>query len=143
MLYKINQLPLLQKFYGTILTTHVVANEFGKPLPDWIQLEDPANSTYERLLKMALDEGEAGAIALALERDDCLLIIDDIKGRKLALRLGLTITGTLGVLIQAKQNGYIEMLSPLLNEIKQTDFRLSEELMKEALKYSTVSRKQR
>ena len=65
---------------------------------------------------------------------NCLLIIDEQKGRKLARQLGLTITGTLGVLVQAKLNGYIPMLSPLLDKIKQTDFRLSEQLIQEVLK---------
>lgn len=86
------------------------------------------------MLAAAVDKGEASAIALALEMTDCLLIIDDLKGRKLARRLGLTITGTLGVLIQAKQNGYISMLKPLLDKAQHTDFRLSEQLVQETLK---------
>ncbi len=83
---------------------------------------------------MALDKGEASAIALALEIKDSLLIIDELKGRKLAQKLGVTITGTLGVLVQAKQNGYIPLLRPLLDKVNQTDFRLSEQLVKETLK---------
>lgn len=134
LLHKIGELHLLQKLYGSIMTTPVVANEFGKPLPEWIHLQNPVNNNYELLLKVALDQGEASAIALALEHKQCLLIIDEQKGRKIALQLGLTITGTLGVLVQAKQNGFVEKLSPLLAKVKQTDFRLSEQLIEEALK---------
>ena len=66
--------------------------------------------------------------------ENCLLIIDESKGRKLAKYLGLTITGTLGVLVQAKRNGYLSALKPLLDRVKQTDFRLSEQLIQETLK---------
>lgn len=49
-----------------------------------------------------MDKGEASAIALAIELDDCLLIIDDLKGRKFANQIGLTIIGTIGVIVDAK-----------------------------------------
>jgi predicted nucleic acid-binding protein len=65
---------------------------------------------------------------LAVELDDCLLIIDDIKGRKLAHELGLTIIGTMGVLVDAKLRGIIPSIKPVLLKIKQTNFRISEEL---------------
>jgi predicted nucleic acid-binding protein len=134
LLDKIGELPLLQKLFGCVMTTQIIAEEFGKNLPGWVQLQNPADRNYQLLLQAALDKGEASAIALALEQKDCLLIIDEQKGRKLAKQLGLTITGTLGVLAQAKQNGLIPMLLPLVDKIKQTDFRLSEELIKETLK---------
>ncbi|GAB4024023.1 DUF3368 domain-containing protein [Spirosoma koreense] len=86
------------------------------------------------ILEATLDKGEASAIALALEQDECLLIIDEQKGRKLARQLGLTITGTLGVLAQARLKGYIPALKPLLDKIKQTDFRISEQLILEIIK---------
>jgi predicted nucleic acid-binding protein len=88
LLHKIGELHLLQKLYGSIMTTPVVADEFGKPLPEWIHLQNPANNTYELLLKTAPDQGEASAVALALEHKRCLLIIDEQKGRKMALQLG-------------------------------------------------------
>lgn len=50
-----------------------------------------------------VDAGEASAIALALEMELPLLILDDLKGRKLASSLNLRYTGTLGVLVTAKQ----------------------------------------
>ncbi len=77
---------------------------------------------------MSLDKGEASAIALAVEFDDCLLIIDDLKGRNFAMKLGLNITGTLGVLIDAKLQGHIASLKPVLDAIRQTNFRVSANL---------------
>lgn len=79
-------------------------------------------------------KGESSAIALALEIPDSTLILDDIKGRKIANHLGLTYTGTLGVIIKAKLNGIIPSIKPILGKIKQTNFRLSPNLELQALK---------
>ena len=136
-LEKIGELSILQSLYGTILTTAEVAAEFGQPLPDWIQIRQPSDINYRHILTASLDLGEASAIALALECDDALLIIDDLKGRNFALRLGLRITGTLGILVEAKLAGHLSALKPVLQKIKQTNFRLTERL--EALVLSKVN----
>jgi predicted nucleic acid-binding protein len=128
LLDKIGELHLLQKLFKTIYTTQAVADEFGSNLPDWIFIKNPRDQTNQRVLETAVDKGEASAIALALEQKDCLLIIDELKGRRLARQLGLTITGTLGVLAEAKRAGHIPLLKPVLDKVKQTDFRLSEQL---------------
>lgn len=130
---KIGELHLLQKLFGKVITTQIVADEFGSRLPHWISIQNPNDIKTQLVLNATLDPGEASALALALESEDCLLIIDEARGRKLAQKLGLTITGTLGVLAQAKQNGYIPLLKPLLEKVKQTDFRLSERLIQETL----------
>ena len=83
---------------------------------------------------MQIDKGEASAIALALETADNIVILDDWKARKLAERLGLTVTGTLGVIIRAKNNGLIPSIKPYLEKIRETNFRISEELEQNALK---------
>jgi predicted nucleic acid-binding protein len=134
LLDKIGELHLLQQLFGTICTTQTVADEFGGTLPDWISIQNPQNETYQRVLEASVDRGEASAIALALEQQDCLLIIDEFKGRRLARQLGLTITGTLGVLVEAKQSGRIPLLKPVLDKVKATDFRLSTQLESEILR---------
>jgi predicted nucleic acid-binding protein len=82
---------------------------------------------------MQIDKGEASAIALALETEDNIVILDDWKARKLAERLGLSVTGTLGVIIKAKKTGLIPSIKPFLNRIRETNFRISEELVQIAL----------
>ncbi len=134
LLDKIGKLSLLQKLYGKIITTQIVADEFGSNLPDYISIQNPQDTNTQLVLGAALDKGEASALALALEQPDCLLIIDESRGRKMAKQLGLTITGTLGILAQAKLNGYVPLLKPLLDQVKQTDFRLSDRLLQEILK---------
>ncbi len=83
---------------------------------------------------MQIDRGESSAIALALEIPDSTIILDDYKARKIAEQLGIIFTGTIGVIIKAKLNGIIPSIKPLLEKIKQTDFRLSADIELQALK---------
>ena len=133
-LTNIGELQLLQKLYSKISTTIEIATEFGEPLPDWVEILSVKSKDTQRLLEMQIDKGESSAIALALEIPDSLLILDDIKARKVATQLGLSITGTLGIIIKAKLEGIIPSVIPILNKIKQTDFRLSNEVESQVLK---------
>ncbi len=125
---KIGELELLGAVFGEIVITKEVAEEYGSPLPEWISVRNPHNQNYRQILEAVVDKGEASAIALAVELKDCLLIIDDLKGRNLAEQLGIKITGTFGVIIEAKLSGRIKSVKPLLAKIKRTDFRLSKDL---------------
>jgi len=133
-LTNIGELSLLQKLYSKITTTIEIATEFGEPLPEWVEILSVKSKDTQRLLEMQIDKGESSAIALALEISDSLLILDDIKARKVATQLGLSITGTLGIIIKAKLEGIIPSVIPILNKIKQTDFRLSNEVELQVLK---------
>ena len=128
LLERINELELLCKLFGAIVTTQEVANEFGLPLPSWIEIKNPSDKKYQSIIEASFDKGEASAIALAVEFDDCLLIIDDLKGRKFANQIGLTITGTLGVIVNAKLAGVIPSVKPIIAKIKQTNFRISNKI---------------
>jgi len=86
-----------------------------------------------------VDPGEASVIALAKEFEDSLLLLDDLKARKLARRLNLKITGTLGVIHKAKQLGIIDSVKPLINKLLETDFRISEKIITEILKLNNES----
>lgn len=76
---------------------------------------------------MQVDKGEASAIALALELPESTIILDDFRARKVAERLKVNFTGTIGVIIKAKLQGIISSIKPLLSKIKQTNFRISDE----------------
>lgn len=125
LLDKIDELALLQKVFGSVATTKDVAMEFQKDLPSWVLIEKVYNQEYQRLLQLEVDNGEASAIALAVEMRNALLIVDDNKARKLAARLNISYTGTLGIILKAKQVGAIAAIKPLLAKIQQTNFRLS------------------
>ncbi|RZJ85827.1 MAG: DUF3368 domain-containing protein [Hymenobacter sp.] len=128
LLEKIGELEVLHKLFGAIITTPEIAAEFGLPLPAWVIIKPVVNRKYQAIIEASVDQGEASAIALAVEYDDCLLIIDDLKGRKFAQQIGLSITGTFGVLLEAKRAGVVPLVKPILEKIKQTNFRLSAKL---------------
>ena len=133
-LTNIGELELLHKVYGQIVTTLDIANEYGETLPEWVEIVSVKDKYRQQLLEMQIDKGESSAIALALETPDSTIILDDYKARKIADQLGLVFTGTIGVIIKAKLNGIILSIKPLLEKIKQTDFRLSAEIELQALK---------
>ena len=133
-LTNINELDLLHRLYDRVITTSEVAAEYGALLPDWFQILNATDRDYQKNLERELDRGEASAITLALELRDTTIILDDYKARKVATRLGLDITGTLGVIIKAKKNGVIPSIKPVLVKLKATNFRLHEELEQFAIK---------
>lgn len=133
-LTNIGELDLLQKLYGQVLTTIDIATEYGDSLPEWIKIAKVTDPYSQQLLEMQIDKGESSAIALALETPGSTIILDDYKARKIAEQLKLQYTGTIGVIIKAKLKGIIPSIKPLLNKIKQTDFRISIELELQALK---------
>jgi predicted nucleic acid-binding protein len=60
--------------------------------------------------------------------NDCLLIIDDRKGRKFAQQLGIVIIGTIGLIVDAKLAGIIPSIKPIISKIRSTNFRITEQL---------------
>lgn len=132
--YKIEEFELLHQVYGELLTTPEIAKEFGEIMPEWIKIQSATDKKYQDFLYTQVDYGEASAIALASEFDDVLLLLDDLKARKLAARLKFKITGTLGIIHRAKQMGIIDKVKPLIDKLLLTDFRISENVIKEILR---------
>jgi predicted nucleic acid-binding protein len=96
---------------------------------EWILVHPVNNSFLVRALEGELDQGEAEAIALALEVGGDLLLVDERRGRRAALRLQVRILGTLGLLIEAKIKGLIPAVQPILDELlHRAGFRLSPDL---------------
>jgi predicted nucleic acid-binding protein len=90
--HKIGELDLLRKVYETVTTTPEVAKEFMYTLPDWIRIEEVKDKKYQDFLETQIDWGEASAIALAKEMESPLVLLDDLKARKLAVKLNLKVT---------------------------------------------------
>lgn len=59
------------------------------------------------LLQAQIDIGEAAVIQTATKEGYAAVILDDLKARRIATMLGLAVTGTLGILIQAKRAAHI------------------------------------
>ena len=141
LLYKIQTFDLLQKLFGRIIVTSEIQREFGRDLPEWVIVKNASNQNYQNIIKTSVDIGEASAIALALEESNALLILDDLKARKLAASLNLQYTGTLGVLVEAKLSGHLASIKPVIAKIKLTNFHLPDELEQKILRAAGESTK--
>ena len=135
LLDKIGELDLLHQLYGQVYITSVIADEYGQELPDYFIIEDAGNKALVNLLvkENRLDIGESTAIALALEKSDSILVIDEYKGRKVAKSLDIKVIGTIGILINSKKNGLISNIKPYLEKLEQNHFRISQEILSQAL----------
>jgi predicted nucleic acid-binding protein len=117
-LIQINSDELLHRLYRQVLVPPLVMQELGHPgapasvqawarqFPEWIAVGSfggPPDPTLS-----ALDMGEREAIQLAQERRADILLMDERKGRLEARRRGLKVTGTLGVLAAAGEEGFID-----------------------------------
>ncbi len=87
-------------------------------------------STYVR---SGLDLDEAAVFALAKKHDAQFVIIDELKARQHAARIGLPFRGTVGVLIAAKEEGLIDAIKPLLIQLRDNGIHLSNRLINNAL----------
>lgn len=132
---KLELLYILKEIYGTVLVTKEVANEYGSNLPDWIYVKEVQDRKTLKLISAFVDLGEASSLALALETENSTVIMDDLKGRSIAEKLSVKITGTLGVLVKAKDREIIYSLMDVVEQLKAKGFRISKELEKELLKY--------
>lgn len=129
LLDKIEALDLLKIFNVPVYITSAVQEEFGNTIPIWLDVLDPKDAKIQKLLENDLDRGEASVISLALELNNSILIIDELKGRKIVESLNLRYTGTLGLILKAKQLGYVESVIPYIEAIKKTNFRINEKLL--------------
>jgi len=115
-LSSINKLELLPKLFGQIHVVTEVIEECAaggmisvpdlKTIPWVVEIQPSQAITISILLK--LDKGEKYTLQMAKELKADRVIIDEKIGRDVAEYLGLEVTGTLGILLKAKQNGWIE-----------------------------------
>ena len=131
---KLQLFSQIQALYNEVYVTQKIAEEFKLSLPEWIIIQQPANIEVQTVLSLILDAGEASAIALAYDYKSALLVIDDLKARKEAVRLGFKITGTLGVLYRLKKEGFISSLKSEINKLTEMGFRISPKVIDEILK---------
>ncbi len=72
-----------------------------------------------------LGPGEAEVLALGLESRDSIVVLDDALARRVAVRLGLRLTGTLGILLDGKRIGIVPAVGPALEKLQALGFRLA------------------
>jgi len=144
-LLKINKLDLLKRLYGKVTIPNAVFQEIenGKEkqyyqdltLLSWIEIAEIKNPD-SRAFFTDLDSGEAEVLILAKEQNADLVVMDEILGRRFAKQLEFNLTGTIGVLLKAKEKGLIKSVSELLTELTEKGTWLNPKLISRVKKLS-------
>lgn len=131
-LERIERLEILPQVFSPLFVPSAVQKEVGIS-EDWLTVRSVENEGVVATLKIQIDEGEAEAIALAMELGDVFLVLDDKNARRIALQMSLKVIGTVGVLLRAKQQGIIPEVKPILTALQQENFRISEAIVQKAI----------
>jgi predicted nucleic acid-binding protein len=134
---RIGQVDLLRQLFGSVVRPQAVLDELlaggdAHPLStsltgaDWIETEPNPKSSS---LRPELGRGETAAITLAYESQADLIVLDDLQARLVAAGLGIRVTGTIGILLAARKNGFGPAVDEALRMLEAAGFRMSAELM--------------
>lgn len=141
----IGQFDLLKQLYQQIHIPVAVwgeLNAFGQSWPGsaevesatWIEQHQVQSYDLVAILRRDLDQGEAETIALALEIGADLVLLDERDARRAAKRLGLQLTGVVGLLVQAKRKSLLSEIRPQLDALRhQAGFYISDSVYETAL----------
>lgn len=137
-LAKAGKLDILKAMYGQVIIPEAVFNEVTAKDDsaramllknnDWIKVKSIKNTAEKIMFRARLHDGEVEVMILARELDADLVVIDDYAARKTAEYIGLNLTGTIGTLIKAKQNGYIDGVMPIVQIMEQNGIYYSDQL---------------
>lgn len=131
----IGRLEILQTVFQAVVIPPIVALEIAPSIPErppWIQLGDdlPIGRTIG---VRGLDPGERAAIELALAVDAATLVVDDLAARNWGTRLGLRVTGSVGVAVRAKQQGIVATARPVIDALIESGLYLDRRVYRRAL----------
>ena len=121
-------LQLLHHLYDTVIIPEAVWYELSSlssqhpevidmQTLSWLDRQTVTVRAVVNALLVELDLGEAEAIALAVEKQADLVLIDERRGRQVAARMGLTAIGLLGILLEAKRKGYVSAVQPIVDDL--------------------------
>ena len=142
-LFRIGQLNILQTLFDEVLVADAVEQELnqgkstGCAVPNitdysWITIKKPASHSIPIELK-SLGDGECASILLARETSVDQIILDDLDARYTAETLELHVTGTIGILMRAKEQNVIPKIAPLLEQLIDAGMWISSEIKQYAL----------
>lgn len=140
-LYRIGVIDWIPKLFSEIWIPTAVFDELkegqrkGYDVPDpshygWLHVVDPRTTPSEWL---SLDLGPGELAALALENPMRVVLLDDMLARRTAQAAGLTVWGTLKILLEAKAQGLTDKIAPLVNRLSETGIWLSDEIRQRIL----------
>ncbi len=115
--------------YNELLESSIIDNFFLQQNP-FFKIKNPENNSLVKKLKEQLDIGESEAIALSIEAKPEFLLIDESLGREVALLYHLSIKGTLGILLLAKERNLLPEIKPLIYTLQEEiNFRIKPSLL--------------
>ena len=135
-LAQIGHLNLLEDLFGGVSIPVAVHHEItvaGAGLAGsddvrsahWIEVIDVGDRTAVELLRERLDLGESEAVVLSIEQG-AQLLMDESRGRRIAEAKGLAVMGTIGVMLAGKRRGFLKSVTPMLEILVASGFRMSE-----------------
>jgi predicted nucleic acid-binding protein len=142
-LAKCDTLEILDNLFEKVLIPEQVYREFSfsgkseaEKITAWAQgkVEKPGDSSLALANALSLDPGETEAIALYWEKSADLLLIDERKGRKVAVENGINIIGIVGIFLRAKKKRLIPAVKPFLDLLVNASYYISTSLYQHALK---------
>jgi predicted nucleic acid-binding protein len=150
----IGRLSLLHDQFGEILIPNAVLEELRiqEDLPGsqamrealkegWLLIQGVSNQSLVSVLQRELDNGEAEAITLAVQAKAEWILLDEKEGRKIAKSLGLNVTGILGILLRARQEGKLPSMQKAMNQLQElAGFRVGPELYADLMRKSGESK---
>lgn len=140
-LSRIGKLEILRKLYHKIVIPKAVEKEIvSDPLKEfnlgklpWIEVKSLRHPLCVEILSADLGLGESEALSLGLELKADLILLDEVAARAIAESIGLRFTGTLGMLLKAKEKKFIQSVKELIEQLILCEFRVSDQLYKDIL----------
>ena len=129
------QIEIPAAVYREVTEKNDAASKALLAASNWIKVRTVENIADYAMYQAKLHAGEVETMIIAQKPVKAdLVILDDMAARKTAQYLGLTVTGTMGVLVKAKQKQIIPAVKPILDEIMRNGFYISEKVVKMVLK---------
>ena len=139
----LGNLNLLRVLYREVVVPHEVCQEIFAGGPTGFAMSEfkeaiwlkkwPASIEINSFLANSLDRGEASVIQLALNEKIQTVCIDEPVGRRIARLSGLSLTGSIGILIRAQKEGHLPSLRPVIERMRKNGVWLSERVVSFAL----------
>lgn len=142
-LLKAGHLDLLNRLFGEVVIPEAVYMELTGNKSFQAEAKTVEQCTFIQVARVrdqksvnifrkvtGLDAGESESIVMAEEANADLLLMDEHKGRRVARQMGLTITGTIGILISAYDEGYLSGsdVEICIERLKEHGIRISDAL---------------
>ena len=141
----IERVDLLHDLFGVVLVAREVQLEVetggitgtGSTIfheAPWLKVVQ-LGKEIDPLLASTLDRGEAATVALALVHSAALVLMDEVKGRRVARNVyGLEVVGTGRLLVEAKQASLVALVRPLIEQMRRNGYWIADKIVAEVLR---------